>query len=148
MGLDMYLEAERYLSELTDGDKASKIRELFPEIKPTGNIDYMNISFEAGYWRKANQIHNWFVKNVQNGTDDCGDYYVSREQLEELKAVCETGLEIKNKAGEILPTKNGFFFGNTEYDEWYFADLKHTIKVIDYCLSLPEDYDFNYHSSW
>lgn len=22
-------------------------------------------------WRKANQIHNWFVENVQNGVDIC-----------------------------------------------------------------------------
>ena len=27
---------------------------------------------EVGYWRKANAIHGWFVRNVQNGKDDCG----------------------------------------------------------------------------
>ena len=148
MGLDMYLSVEIYLSKYNNKDKSDKIRELFPEIKATGNIDFTKVSFEVGYWRKANQIHNWFVENVQDGSDDCGDYYVAREQLEELKAICETGLKRKNEAEEILPTKEGFFFGTTEYDEWYFKDLEHTIKVIDYCLSLPKDYDFNYHSSW
>ena len=24
-------------------------------------------------WRKANAIHKWFVDNVQDGVDDCGD---------------------------------------------------------------------------
>ncbi len=37
---------------------------------------------EVGYWRKANQIHNWFVKNVQGGVDDCGYYGVTKEKLE------------------------------------------------------------------
>lgn len=46
------------------------------------------------YWRKANQIHNWFVQNVQDGEDDC-DYHdeVTKELLEELLETCETVLE-------------------------------------------------------
>lgn len=39
---------------------------------------------EIGYWRKANAIHRWFVENVQNGEDDCRDYFVTKEQLTEL----------------------------------------------------------------
>lgn len=44
----------------------------------------VSIREEVGYWRKANQIHNWFVQNVQGGEDNCADYTVSYEQLEEL----------------------------------------------------------------
>lgn len=36
---------------------------------------------EIGYWRKANQIHHWFVENVQGGEDNCEEYKVTREQL-------------------------------------------------------------------
>ena len=39
-------------------------------------------------WRKANQIHSWFVKNVQGGVDDCEVYEVSREKIEELLEIC------------------------------------------------------------
>lgn len=39
---------------------------------------------EIGYWGKANQIHNWFVENIQGGIDDCGDYPVTISQLDEL----------------------------------------------------------------
>ena len=28
------------------------------------------------YWRKANAIHGWFVKNAQQGIDDCRTYSV------------------------------------------------------------------------
>lgn len=47
---------------------------------------------EVGYWRKANAIHKWFVDNVQNGEDDCGDYSVSKELLEKLLNDCYTVL--------------------------------------------------------
>ena len=59
-------------------------------------------------WRKANQIHNWFVENVQNGKDDCGTYEVSKEQLETLLDICKNVFEYsilvdgKIKNGEIL----------------------------------------------
>ena len=45
------------------------------------------------YWRKANAIHKWFVDNVQNGDDDCGDYEVYWEQLMELKGICKRIVE-------------------------------------------------------
>ena len=69
MGLDMYL-----------------IR------KPRGTkIDSEELYEDVGYWRKANQIHNWFVNHVQDGIDDC-DYHheVTKELLEELLDTCET----------------------------------------------------------
>ena len=38
---------------------------------------------QVGYWRKANQIHNWFVENVQDGEDDCCYHNeVTKEYLE------------------------------------------------------------------
>ncbi len=49
---------------------------------------------QIGYWRKSNQIHNWFVNHVQNGEDDC-EYHdpVTKEILEELLDTCKTVLE-------------------------------------------------------
>lgn len=45
---------------------------------------------EIGYWRKANQIHNWFVEHVQDGEDDCCYHNeVTKELLEELLDTCE-----------------------------------------------------------
>ena len=70
------------------------------------------------------------------------------DDLKKLKDACEKVLEDKELSETKLPTQGGFFFGSTDYDEYYESDLKHTIEVIDYCLSLPSDYDFVYHSSW
>lgn len=109
---------------------------------------------EIGYWRKANHIHKWFVDCVQDGEDDCEKYEVTKSNLLDLKAVCEEVLSLKGKdegrIEEILPTTSGFFFGGTEYDEYYFSDVEETIRIINNVL---ETTDFEkelvvYQSSW
>lgn len=104
---------------------------------------------EVGYWRKANQIHQWFVQNVQNGVDECEKHSVTKEQLLELREACSAVLMDKDKAAYILPTQGGFFFGSTDYDEWYLGDLEETIKIIDRATALiDEGWDITYQSSW
>jgi hypothetical protein len=56
-------------------------------------------------------------------------------------------------ADELLPSADGFFFGSTNYDEWYFKDLTNTIEIIETLLSERNeggylDGDIYYHSSW
>ena len=156
MGLDMYLNAKRYLSKYfneEDGKRAAEIAELFPELANRkgrwgDDSPVKEIRVEAGYWRKANQIHKWFVDNVQGGTDDCGNYYVDREQLEELKKLCEQVLQFRHLATDKLPPQSGFFFGSDKIDEYYWQDLEQTIQIINDCLELPQGWDFEYHSSW
>jgi hypothetical protein len=156
MGLDMYLSAKRYISKhFNEGDteRAEAIQKLFPELAGmTGHwgddSPVKEVKIEGGYWRKANAVHDWFVRNVQNGTDDCGYYYVGREQLLELKSICEAVLTDRQQANILMPTTSGFFFGSTEYDEYYFGDLESTISIIDRMLGMPESWEFEYHSSW
>jgi hypothetical protein len=105
-----------------------------------------NIEEFVGYWRKANQIHKWFVDNVQEGVDNCSEYYVSKEQLKQLLNVCKKVKEDNTLAEELLPTSSGFFFGNTEYNEWYFKDIEYTIQLLEPLLK--EDGDYYYTSSW
>lgn len=157
MGLDMYL------------------------IKRKKNDSKDNSFNEVAYWRKANQIHKWFVSNVQNGVDDCGYYPVTLDQLESLLDLCHVVLDnaeckfeemnggLRKIDGEwkeeriigrtitnpdvmedLLPTTSGFFFGSTEYDEWYLRDIENTIEQINTIL---DETDFTedailYTSSW
>ncbi len=51
------------------------------------------IEEEVMYWRKANHIHAWLVDNVQDGEDDCKDYYVDWNQLKELLRICKKVLK-------------------------------------------------------
>ena len=48
---------------------------------------------EVAYWRKANQIHRWFVDNVQNGIDECQKSPVTRQQLCDLLVVCNAVID-------------------------------------------------------
>lgn len=103
------------------------------------------------YWRKANAIHRWFVNNVQDGEDDCKDYYVNADQLSALLEVCKKVSKNKKLASKLLPTQSGFFFGATEYDKWYFSDIKDTMKKLTELLAEMEKDphgSFYYHSSW
>lgn len=156
MGLDMYLTGKRYISKhFNEGDteRAEAIQKLFPELEGKAGrwgdaSPVKEVQIEAGYWRKANMIHDWFVKNVQDGEDECRPHYVGREQLEELRDLCKQVLENREKASELLPTASGFFFGSTDYDEYYFQDLEQTVEIIDAALELPPSWDFEYRSSW
>lgn len=134
-------------------------------------------SVAVGYWRKANAVHAWFVKNVQDGVDDCGQYPVRRQKLEELSELCQRVLQAlvveegmvqrsqqyvggvwvpkmaegqvivnPDVAHELLPTQEGFFFGGTDYDEYYIQDLVHTVEICQ--RALADGGDYYYQASW
>jgi hypothetical protein len=149
MGLDMSLEGRQYISEYTDKELKEKIEEVLVSKLP---IKVSGVTFELGYWRKANAIHNWFIENCANGLDDCNEAYVSKEQLLELKETCEKALEAtsEEEKEELLPTQSGFFFGSTEYDEYYDKCLRDTIEIVNNTIKLLETNDMNiyYSSSW
>lgn len=124
------------------------------------------------YWRKANQIHNWFVQNCQGGVDDCERYVITVADLIKLKELCEKILTMTEKrkemrypsfgarekeevdilcltdegvkfASEHLPSRSGFFFGSTDYDNWYVWDVEDTVKQINDTLdTLNCEYGF------
>jgi hypothetical protein len=147
MGLDMYLTAKRYIYDFGDDGKA--LREQLEDLKING-MKVKEISYEAGYWRKANQIHKWFVDNIQEGVDNCGEYLVGITELEGLLEKVNEVLRNRNKAHELLPTSSGFFFGNDSYGDWYFDDLIQTKAIIENVLSIDDlhQYELYYSSSW
>ena len=150
MGLDMYLNKHTYVKHWEhNGDNNYEVT-VTKGGNPT-NIDPKKVKYiieEAGYWRKANQIHRWFVENVQQGVDNCGDYYVDTDDLEKLLDVCEKVKADHSLADSLLPSTSGFFFGNTEYDEWYFNDIDNTIEILKEALADESDSSYYYSSSW
>jgi hypothetical protein len=146
MGLDMFL----YKKSWVPYDKRKEVKVVgLPGVK---NERVKEVTEEVGYWRKANHIHKWFVDNVQNGDDDCKEYYVEKEQLEELLGIVKSILNDRKLANRLLPTQSGFFFGGTDYDNYYFEDLQNTKEMLENVLSEVEDKeifaDFYYRSSW
>lgn len=185
MGLDMYLSKKHYVKNWDHQEPKEKHSFLIKRGgKVADYIDTKKISYieeEVAYWRKANQIHKWFIDNCAEGNGDQTEMYVSREQLQELLDTCKKvlgaselidgkinngqqmqggkwvdikvdGKYIKDPkmAEELLPTESGFFFGGTDYDEYYIQDITDTIKVLEEELAKPEtNYPSYYYSaSW
>jgi hypothetical protein len=165
MGLDMYLHAKKYVEKvnwqaLRDNDELSYdspevVSPLWKNIVDVADmadvatdIYGVNVEVTCAYWRKANQIHKWFVDNVQRGIDDCGEYYVSHEKLQALLDLVNRALAERNPT--LLSPQGGFFFGSTDIDEWYWKDLKNTKTKLERIFALPEmsKLSFYYTSSW
>lgn len=116
MGLDMYLERQ---------DRKTGICE------------------DVGYWRKANAINRWFQENCYHGDDEfnCIKVIVTKKNLQELISICK-GILNHEISPYVLPRGQGFFFGSTTYDDWYYEDLKDTIKI---CEDVLKETNFKTH---
>ncbi len=153
MGLDMYLFKKTYVKQW----EHTLPEKLFHVDVKRGDIPYTSIKKdrvcyiieEVGYWRKFNALHQWFVDNCQDGVDDCSkESHVSKEQLYELLDILKQIDKDHSLAEELLPTQEGFFFGGTEYNDYYFQDVEETIKLISNLLEEEGDGEFYYNSSW
>lgn len=112
MGLDMYLYKANRVGKLS----AYELLEM--EMKHTTSLK------QIAYWRKADNIHMWFVNNVQDGIDDRGTYEVTKEMLEDLLHTCKS--------------------------KWCYKDIEDTISIIEDILQTT---DFEremimYHACW
>lgn len=158
MGLDMYLErrleilgwygkSTRRVSLEAVGEAGETLERLDMEKQR------LAVEEEVAYWRKANAIHHWFVQHCQDGVDDCRPAYVASDQLETLLELCKLVKENPDRAADLLPTEGGFFFGSTEYDDWYFEDINNTITMLTEILETEKgitnaNISYYYQSSW
>lgn len=161
MGLDMYLYAKKYES-VCKWDKDKNKDNFYPtELKEFANdifnSNFMSkeTSYQIGYWRKANAIHKYFVDNCADGTDDCREMYVCEKTLEDLLDRCKKVLDDHSKAEELLPSKSGFFFSPTDYNDRYFQDIEYTKNLLEKVLAFLKEqgekdnyYNICYQASW
>lgn len=161
MGLDMYLHAKKDipLEVATMMAKADNGKDPWDvEFRDYNNESWMGGTATAkagetvtavarvGYWRKANAIHGWFVRNVQGGNDNCDEYEVSAEQLRQLRKDCQEALD-KGGVTDSLKPVEGFLFGSDD-TQGMLDDCEVTIKQIDEVLKKYPDWVYTYQSSW
>lgn len=106
---------------------------------------------EIGYWRKANHIHNWFIRNQVE--DNCEPIDVNLDELKELKSLCSLVLNSRSLEHSLdvamahLPPLAGFFFGSIDIDDWYYNQTMNTIDIINKCEESGKT-NFIYRASW
>lgn len=92
------------------------------------------------YGRKENHIHDW-VSRVAGLKETNLDYVLIDPNV--LLGDLKTVLNNHNLAPKILPTQSGFFFGGTEYDEYYFDSVKNLYETL---LAEKEQGNFEDHT--
>ena len=88
---------------------------------------------EVGYFRKVNFLVAYFEKKGLD-VENQGIIYIKKENAEELLNRCNTVLKDHSKAPKLLPTTDGFFFGNTQYTDKYFEDVEDVRNYLEYKL--------------
>ena len=164
MGLDMYFYARKTTyKSFSKWDESNSVDETnYPEDLKTFS-DYIydrnfksvqtETRYQIGYFRKFNALHSYIVKTFADGIDNCQDIILYKEDVEQIKKVLDDVLNAHQqveKAKELLPTQSGFFFGGTDYDEYYFEDVK---DAADLMQSFLDNFDFEnyqlvYQASW
>ena len=106
---------------------------------------------EEIYWRKVNAVHKFFTHDWKERgfeDDNCTEFPVTRDDLIDLVQRCEAVLNNHDEADKILPTTSGFFFGSTDYDEWYFENIKSTRDEVNRLLNDTTDEDEFFYYAW
>jgi hypothetical protein len=146
MGLDIYYskckraEWKKHEEQLKEYESLPSDEREDVALHPDRNFD----PEEIGYFRKVNFLIPFF-----DYSENCEYKEITRDELEELERKCaivsaaipkvnEDGEKIYwdediARAKKLLPTTSGFFFGSTDYDEWYFEDVK---QVLDWVIGV------------
>ena len=114
-------------------------------IDELNDIDCENFEFLA-YFRKVNFLFEFFSGSLN---EDETTAVITRGEMEELIEKCEFVLNNRDKASEILPTCDGFFFGSLDYDDYYFESVAKVLLSFQVILeNYSDDYlyiiDFSY----
>ncbi len=129
MGLDMYLYRKKRRSDYATNE----------DYKQADDVQLM-------YWRKANQIHSWFTQGAEE--DNCTPIPVTEKEILKLIDLCIDVLADKDDAKELLPTVSGFFWGDTEYNEYYYQDISDTLQGLSEALDDIQPNDKLYYYAW
>jgi hypothetical protein len=156
MGLDMYLSKKRRSTkeyeEVAYWRKANHIHQWFVENVQRGEDDCREYHVPRKRLEELLNTVNAVLQasrlvpgKVTNGYNVTmvGSKYVETPIIEDGRRIADPSV-----AQAMLPTQEGFFFGGTDYDESYYADLEHTRDVLTEALAQPDDVRFYYQSSW
>ena len=136
------------------------------EIAEAQNVASISVTtdYTVCYFRKFNAMHSWIVDNCADGHDICQDINVYVDRAKDLLALCDEILAARNdltmsddeKAGiarEKLPPSEGFFFGTTVINDWYYKDVSQLSGFLSAAIAFlesedGEEWELVYRASW
>ena len=89
------------------------------------------------YFRKVNFLFKYYEDRGK--MHDQYYAFTDASDIDDIIDRCEQVLKNHNLAHELLPTQSGFFFGGTDYDDWYFSDVKDCLKQMKKYRKLLKD---------
>ena len=145
-----YFQWESIFKEVGCWRKANAIHKWFVDNVQYGNDDCGTYEVSKEQLEELLSVCNIIKEKcvLQEGTITNGYRYENGNKI----PMFEMGEYIVNPevADKLLPTQDGFFFGSTDYDQWYMEDIKDTIEILTKVL---KETDFEtqmiaYSSSW
>lgn len=130
------------------GSKEEVKQLIESEERDTDLIDKVDLT-EIAYWRKCNYLHKFFCTFGEEVEADIY-YFIPRALLNEFLEKASIVLEAKKEevSSKLLPTQSGFFFGETEYDFYYYDQIERDINTVNEILALYPDEEFLYYAWW
>ena len=137
MGLDMYLEGERFNPQVCwkTGEEI--------EDRPTRDGFYISSEIlEMGYWRKHPNLHGYIVHTFAKGlvVTSSKPIYLDAKDCRKIAAAI---------LAADLPHTTGFFFGDSD---WHKADREDNAKIFSNAAQWLDDADWTrrvyYKASW
>ena len=102
---------------------------------------------ELAYLRKANSLQGYFVGKYH--IENLEYHKISNEDAKDILSRVTQVLNDISLAPKLFPSCEGFFYGNTGYDEWYIDDLKSIQKIFSKILEEWNDKEYEfYYQSW
>jgi hypothetical protein len=147
MGLDMYLYAEKYISQVdykNEGDDLRRFpRKEYEDVMLNAGMTHLPstdfggalVTKCVGYWRKANGIHGWFVR-FSGEPDKCQRIYLGIKDLTKLRDDCVNALANRDQATEPI-TSTISLNGEGEdvvkaiMNEWENQKMRTNTQVLD-----------------
>ena len=156
MGLDMYLsrgkkeESPQNSEEIGYWRKANAIHRWFVDNVQGGADDCEFYEVTKDHLKTLRNLCITIFDNVSLIPGKIANGYTVKDREAIPNYIDGFVIDNQELCKELLPTQSGFFFGNTDYNQFYLQDIKLTLEIVIRALN-ETDFDVEqlyYCSSW
>lgn len=125
--LHKYFDYEHEIDDIKNAQTIEDVQKFCNEY----NWEYYCMPLD-GYFRKVNCIYAYFADRLDD--EKC---IVTKDDLEDImtRAIKVLKAHDEEVSEQLLPTCSGFFFGSTDYDEYYYEKVAYILEVFGKLLN-------------